>query len=191
MNTGKLIIFSAPSGAGKTTIVKHILNKYNNIEFSISATSREKREGEKHGKDYYYLSPSEFKQKIKTNDFLEWEEVYKDHYYGTLISEIERIRKNGNHVIFDVDVRGGLNIKKHYKKEALLIFVMPPNLQELERRLRLRKTETEHSIKERIAKANVEISFKDLFDIVIVNDDLNKTLNNSAKAVLDFIQDTP
>ena len=146
---GKLLIVSAPSGAGKTTIVKELLKVIPNLKFSVSATSRSKRNNETEGKDYYYLSVSEFKNKIKNDEFLEWEEVYKNQFYGTLKSEVERIWHDGNHVVFDVDVQGGLNIKKKHKKKSLSIFIMPPSLEILEYRLKSRQTESKKTLKAR------------------------------------------
>jgi len=181
----KLIIFSAPSGAGKTTIVKELLNSELNLEFSISASSRPKRPNEIDGKDYYFLSVDEFKNKIANNDFLEWEEVYKDNYYGTLKSEVERIWATGNNVIFDVDVIGGLNIKKYYKKKALSVFVMPPSLKHLEERLKKRSTESEESLKKRLDKAKHELTYSKQFDRIIVNDDL-ETAINAAKNIIKY-----
>jgi guanylate kinase len=188
MNKGKLIIFSAPSGAGKTTIVRHLLKAGLSLEFSISAASRQKRPGEVDKKDYYFLSVDEFKNKINEDAFLEWEEVYKDHFYGTLKSEVERIRNKGNHVIFDVDVVGGLNIKKYFGIEALAIFVMPPHIDELENRLRGRSTEKEESIQKRLDKAEHELSFASKFDYQLVNDDLDTAKDEAVKTVLGFIE---
>jgi len=184
---GKLIIFSAPSGAGKTTIVKRLLEKNLKLEFSVSATSREARKNEIHGKDYYFLSQQEFQQKIDNNAFLEWEEVYLGTSYGTLKSEVERIRKLGKNVIFDVDVVGGLNIKKFYGDEALAIFVQPPSVEELEKRLRFRSTETEEKIKVRLAKAKHELSYAEQFDVIIVNDELEKAVQEAEKIVENFL----
>lgn len=184
---GKLIIFSAPSGAGKTTIVKYLLQQNLNLEFSISATSRKARYTEMHSKDYYFLSEKEFQKKIENNEFLEWEEVYKGISYGTLKSEVERIRNLGKNVIFDVDVVGGLNIKKYYGEEALAIFVQPPSVEELRNRLKSRSTETEEKIQMRIAKAEHELSFANQFDVVIVNDQLQKAFEEAEKIVGDFI----
>ncbi|HKI89354.1 MAG TPA: guanylate kinase [Draconibacterium sp.] len=184
---GKLIIFSAPSGAGKTTIVKRLLQKNFNLEFSVSATSREARKNETYGKDYYFLTPEEFTQKVKNNEFLEWEEVYTGTSYGTLKSEVERIRDLGKNVIFDVDVVGGLNIKKFYGEEALAIFVQPPSLEELEKRLRFRSTETEEKIKVRLAKAKHELSFANKFDVIIVNDNLEKAVKEAEKTIQNFL----
>ncbi len=185
---GKLIIFSAPSGAGKTTIVKHLLTKDLNLEFSISATSREKRDTETHGKDYYFLSEIEFREKVKNDEFLEWEEVYKGTSYGTLKNEVERIRNQGKNVIFDVDVVGGLNIKNYYRDDALAIFVMPPSVEELKNRLRNRSTETEEKIKTRIAKAEYEIGFAKQFDVILVNDNLEKAFTEAEKTVVEFLE---
>ena len=185
---GKLIIFSAPSGAGKTTIVKHLLQKGFDLEFSISATSREPRPKEMNGKDYYFLSTEEFVQKVQNDEFLEWEEVYKGTRYGTLKSEVERIRNNGKNVIFDVDVVGGLNIKKYYGDEALAIFVQPPSVEELRKRLTSRSTETEEKIAMRVAKAEHELSFADLFDVVIINDNLETAFAEAENLVSDFLK---
>lgn len=185
---GKLIIFSAPSGAGKTTIVKHLLQQNFDLEFSISATSRKARHTEINAKDYYFLSDEEFQQKIATEDFLEWEEVYKGTSYGTLKSEVERIRDLGKNVIFDVDVVGGLNIKKYYGDEALAIFVQPPSVEELRNRLTGRSTETEDKIQMRIAKAEHELSFAKDFDVVIVNDKLEKAFEDSENILSEFLK---
>ncbi|WP_346858721.1 guanylate kinase [uncultured Draconibacterium sp.] len=184
---GKLIIFSAPSGAGKTTIVKHLLAKGFNLEFSISATSREARHTETHGKDYYFLSGEEFLAKVANDEFLEWEEVYKGTSYGTLKSEVERIREKGNNVIFDVDVVGGLNIKKYYGDEALAVFVQPPSVEELRKRLAGRSTETEEKIQMRIAKAEHELSFTADFDVVLINDNLEVAFAEAEKIIATFL----
>jgi len=185
---GKMIIISAPSGAGKTTIVKHLLQQELNLEFSVSATSRSARPNEIHGKDYYFLTPDEFQQKIKNNEFLEWEEVYNGFFYGTLKSEVERIRNTGRNVIFDVDVIGGLNIKKYYGNEALAVFIMPPSVEELMKRLKIRSTETDDKIKSRIAKAEYELSFAKYFDEILVNDNMEKTLLEAEKLVIGFFE---
>lgn len=185
---GKLFIFSAPSGSGKTTIVRSLLEKNIGLEFSISATSRPKRENEIHEKDYYFLSVDDFKNKISNKEFLEWEEVYENRFYGTLKSELERIWSKGKHVIFDVDVVGGLNIKKSYPDKALAIFVMPPSIEELEKRLRNRSTDSTDDIKTRIEKAEYELSFANKFDLVIVNDDLEKAIEEAENAVCNFIK---
>ena len=185
---GKLIVFSAPSGSGKTTIVKHLLGvKDLNLEFSISATSREKRGNEVDGKDYYYLSLKEFKNNIKNDAFLEWEEVYRDNFYGTLKTEVERIWALGKNVIFDIDVSGGLRIKRKFPEQTLAIFVKPPSIDELKIRLKNRKTETEEKISMRVAKASAELATAPLFDVIVVNDDLNKALAKAEKLVSDFV----
>ena len=184
---GKLIIFSAPSGAGKTTIVRHLLEKDLNLEFSISATSRGKRHTETNGEDYYFLSEEEFRMKIANNEFLEWEEVYNGTFYGTLKSEVERIWQNGNNVLFDVDVVGGCNIKKFYGDQALAVFVQPPSVEELRNRLVLRSTDALEVIEKRVAKAEYELTFAPQFDCVIVNDQLNKALEEAEKCIREFI----
>ncbi len=184
---GKLIIFSAPSGAGKTTIVKHLLQQNFNLEFSISATSRTPRNTETQGKDYYFISQEDFDKKVETNEFLEWEEVYKGTCYGTLKAEVERIRDLGKNVIFDVDVVGGLNIKKFYGTEALAVFVQPPSVEELRIRLKKRSTETEEKIQMRIAKAEQELSFASHFDVIITNDKLDKAFSDAENIVSAFL----
>ncbi len=185
---GKLIIFSAPSGAGKTTIVKNIIESGFPVEFSISACSREKRQGETDGKDYYFLSTDEFRERIAGGDFLEWEEVYPGSYYGTLKSEIERIWNHGKHVIFDVDVVGGLNIKYAYPEKALTVFVQPPTIDELKNRLVNRCTESEENIRKRIEKAAYELSFASKFDVIIINDNLSDAVEEAKKLVGDFLK---
>ena len=184
---GKLFIFSAPSGSGKTTIVKNLLEKNLGLEFSISATSRPKRDNETDKKDYYFLTAEDFKEKIQRDEFVEWEEVYENRFYGTLKTELERIWNQGKHVIFDVDVIGGLNIKKKYPKKALSIFVMPPSVEELAKRLNLRSTDSSEDIEVRLNKAKEELSFAKKFDIVIINDELEKAIGESEKAVKGFI----
>ena len=170
---GKLIIFSAPSGSGKTTIVKQLLANNPNLGFSISACTRDKRgRSEQDGQDYYFLTPDEFRTKIDEDAFVEWEEVYPGAYYGTLKSEIERIWASGKHVIFDVDVKGGLALKNYYKERALAVFVKVPSLEILEDRLRSRGTETEESLSKRIFKMKFEWAFQDKFDVILVNDQL-------------------
>jgi len=187
-NKGKLLVFSAPSGSGKTTIVKHLLGlDYLNLEFSVSATSREKRGKEVEGKDYYYLSLKEFKSNIKKGAFLEWEEVYRDCFYGTLKSEVERIWANDKHVIFDIDVVGGLRIKKKFPEETLAVFVKPPSVDELKIRLKKRKTESEDKINMRIAKASVELATAPQFDMIIKNHDLDIALKEAENLVAEFV----
>ena len=188
MKHGKLIVFSAPSGSGKTTIVKHLLDVEKlNLAFSISATSREKRGEEVDGKDYYFLSLKDFKSKIKNDEFLEWEEVYRDNFYGTLKSEVERIWKAGKHVIFDIDVSGGLRIKRKFPEQTLAIFVKPPSIDELKIRLKKRKTESEDKINMRVAKASAELATAPLFDSIIENNDLNVALNEAEELVFNFL----
>jgi guanylate kinase len=184
---GKLVIFSAPSGSGKTTIVNHLLDKFSNLEFSISATSREPRKGEKNGREYYFISPEEFRAKIKNNEFIEWEEVYKDHYYGTLVSELERIWNSNKHVIFDVDVIGGINLKKLYPKRALSIFVNVPSIEILANRLRKRSTESEEKIQKRLAKAREEMSYSTQFDFAIMNEELESAVKECEQLVRSFL----
>lgn len=187
MSTGKLIIFSAPSGAGKTTIVRHLLQQDLNLEFSISATSRAKRHTETDGKDYYFLSEEEFRTKIANDEFLEWEEVYQGIFYGTLKSEVERICQNGKNVIFDVDVVGGCNIKAYYGNRALAVFVHPPSVEELRRRLVSRSTDSLEVIEKRVAKAEYELTFAPEFDCIIVNDDLKIAFEDAEKCIRAFI----
>jgi guanylate kinase len=184
---GKLIIFSAPSGSGKTTIVKHLLRQNLNLNFSVSATSRKPRSGECEGKDYYFLSENKFREKIENNEFLEWEEVYGGIFYGTLKNEVERIRNSGKNVIFDVDVVGGLNIKKIYGNEALAVFIMPPSVEDLKKRLQNRSTEPKEKINMRIDKAKKEIEFAGRFDVVIVNDQLEDALKDAEKIISGFL----
>lgn len=185
---GKLFIFSAPSGSGKTTIVRNLLENYPNLEFSISATSRPKRKNEVEGKDYYFLSSESFKEKIAKDHFVEWEEVYENRYYGTLKSELERIWSEGKHVVFDVDVMGGLNIKKQYMDRALAIFVMPPSIEELEKRLVTRSTDSSEDINTRIEKAQEELSYADQFDVIVINDKLEEAIEKSGKLIEQFIE---
>ena len=184
---GKLIIFSAPSGSGKTTIVHHLLKTNLNLQFSISACSRKKRVNEVHGQDYFFISPSDFKKNISNNEFLEWEEVYPDHFYGTLKSEVEKLRELGHNVLFDIDVMGGLNIKKQFGDEALAVFVMPPSVKELENRLRNRNTDSEEKIIKRVEKATYEMGFAHQFDIVLLNDHLEKSLLEAEIIVGNFL----
>ena len=189
MNNGKLIVFSAPSGSGKTTIVKYLLEqKELHLDFSISATSREKRGDEIDGKDYYFLSADEFQKKIAADEFVEHEEVYKDNFYGTLKTELERIWALGKHVIFDIDVIGGLNIKKQFPKKTLAVFVSPPSVEELERRLRFRQTETDEKIQMRLAKAEREIAESNKFDVILKNYDLEIAKNDAYTLVHDYLK---
>jgi len=188
---GRVIIFSSPSGAGKTTIVHHLLKKFPFFEFSVSATSRPKRQDEIDGKDYYFLSVNEFKKKIAESAFVEWEEVYKNTYYGTLKSEVQRIMNRGHHVVFDVDVKGALNIKKLYGTQALAVFVMPPSIEELGKRLRHRSTDTEESIRERITKAGREMQYAPEFDTVLINDNLDEALKKAEDITIGFISSQP
>lgn len=185
---GKLIIFSAPSGSGKTTIVHHLLENYPNLDFSISATSRPPRANEQAGKDYYFLSPEEFRKNADNNRFAEWEEVYQGVYYGTLKSEIQRIWDKSNHVVFDVDVKGGLKLKKAYGDQALSIFVKCPSFEVLEGRLRSRATDSEESIQKRLEKVRYEMTFENLFDVVLLNNDLEQALRDARKIVDDFLK---
>jgi guanylate kinase len=185
--TGKLIIISAPSGAGKTTVVKQLLECGLNLEFSISATSRAPRANEKDGKDYYFLSVEEFRRRIAYDEFIEWEEVYKDHLYGTLKDEIDRIINKGNHVVFDVDAKGGINLKKIFGEKAISIFIMPPSIEELEKRLVNRGTDTPEKIRMRIEKAGLEISEARKFDHIIINNDLATACREAFNLVKSFI----
>lgn len=186
---GKLIIFSAPSGAGKTTIVQHLLSKMPELEFSVSACSRPMRKDETNGVDYYFISVDEFKNKINNNEFVEWEEVYTDNFYGTLKTEIERIWKKGKHIIFDMDVVGGLNLKKQFGKQALAIFVMPPSIEHLEARLKKRETETPESIARRIGKAAKELKTADEFDKIVLNDNLEHAFEQAEQLVGEFLHE--
>ena len=188
MKTGKLIVFSAPSGSGKTTIVRHLLTKEAlKLDFSISATSRSPRGKEVDGEDYYFLSTADFNTKVAENAFVEWEEVYTDNCYGTLRSELERIWALGKHVIFDIDVIGGLNIKKQFPEQTLAIFVKPPSIGEMERRLRARQTDSEEKILERVAKAEKEISYAQKFDSILINDSLDTAKSEAYTMVSDFV----
>ncbi len=185
--SGKLIIFSAPSGAGKTTIVHHLLSKFPDLEFSISATTRQPRGDEAHGKDYYFISQTEFLHRIAQKEIVEFEEVYSGTFYGTLRGEIERIWKNGKHVIFDIDVVGGLHLKRKYDGKALAIFVQPPSLEVLIGRLSGRGTDTEEKLQERYAKAEKELDFAPQFDVILKNHDLETACKEAEKLVSDFI----
>jgi guanylate kinase len=188
---GKALIFSAPSGSGKTTIVKHLLKTNPNLGFSISASTRDKRgRTEENGKDYYFLTPEEFKSKIDNDEFIEWEEVYAGNFYGTLKSEIERIWKSGKDVIFDVDVKGGLNLKRYFGDKALSVFVKVPSLEVLEARLSDRGTESPESLSRRLFKAKFEMSFQNKFDTVLVNEELEKSLHE-AQSLYDNFKNKP
>ncbi len=186
-NNGKCIIFSAPSGAGKTTIVHALLKKELGLAFSVSACSRDPRPNETHGKDYYFLGTDGFKSKIEAGEFIEWEEVYTNNFYGTLKSEIERIWSEGKVVLFDVDVIGGLSLKRLFKENAFAVFVQPPSYEELESRLRKRKTETEEKIAQRMAKARKELSFAKEFDVILINDKLDQAILDAESLVRQFI----
>lgn len=184
---GKLIIFSAPSGSGKTTLVHYIMSQLPEVAFSVSATSRLPRGKEQDGVDYFFINVEDFRQKISQQEFVEWEEVYPDQFYGTLKSEVEKLRNEGKTVIFDVDVKGGLNIKKMYGQDALAVFVRPPSITVLEERLRNRSTESEESIRKRLDRAVYELSFEDKFDVVVINGDLDKSKSDSLDYVSRFI----
>ena len=184
---GKLIIFSAPSGSGKSTIINYLLKQNLNLAFSISATSRPPRGEEKHGVEYFFLSPDEFRQRISNNEFLEYEEVYKDRYYGTLKAQVEKQLEAGQHVVFDVDVVGGCNIKKFYGDRALSLFIQPPCVEELRRRLIGRGTDASEVIEHRVAKAEYELSFASKFDKVIINDDLEAAKAEALKVIKEFL----
>jgi guanylate kinase len=185
---GKLVIFSAPSGSGKTTIVRELLKRFPRFEFSISATSRAPRGVEQHGVDYYFLSNDEFRAHVERNEFVEWEEVYQGTCYGTLRSEMERIWSNGNIIIFDVDVLGGINLKRIFGDDACSIFIMPPSVEELERRLRGRGTDSEEVILKRIGKAEFELSKAPEFDYTVVNDDLQEAIEQTASIIENFLK---
>jgi guanylate kinase len=188
MDGGKLIVFSAPSGSGKTTIVRYLLDQPDlNLAFSVSATSRPRRPREKHGEHYYFMTISEFKKHIRNEDFLEWEEVYRDNFYGTLKSEVERLWAEGKNVIFDIDVVGGLRIKKKYPDQTLAVFVKPPSVDELKIRLKKRSTESDEKINMRIAKASVELATAPQFDRIIKNYDLDTALKEAHQLVADFL----
>lgn len=189
MKKGKLVIFSAPSGSGKTTIVKELMKQVPNLAFSVSACSRSPREGEIDGKDYYFLSVDDFRKKIEQHAFVEWEEVYKDRLYGTLSAEVERLRNQGIHVLFDVDVMGGMNIKAIYGMHALSIFIQPPSVQELRTRLELRGTDTTEDIDIRVEKAEFELTYSDHFDLVVINDELDKAVKEVVGLVTEFLSE--
>ena len=186
---GKMIIFSAPSGSGKTTLVRHLLKTFpDKIDFSISATSRPRRGVEENGKDYYYLTREEFLQRVEKGDFLEWEEVYAGTHYGTLRSEVERVWASGKAVIFDIDVEGGLNLKSQFGENALSVFVMPPSIQILEQRLKSRSTDSKESIQRRIAKAEKELETASLFDVSILNENLDAACLRAEEVIKEFLE---
>ena len=187
MATGKLIIFSAPSGSGKSTIINYLMTQNLNLAFSISATSRPPRGTEQHGVEYYFLSAEEFKQRIANDEFLEYEEVYADRFYGTLKAPIEKQLAEGFNVVFDVDVVGGCNIKKYYGDRALSVFIQPPSIEELRKRLIGRATDAPEVIESRIAKAEFELGFAEKFDVVVINDDLEKAQADALKTIQNFL----
>ena len=187
LKKGKLIVFSAPSGAGKTTLVKYLMGKIPALSFSVSAASRNARKGEVNGKDYHFLTVDEFRKNINQDAFVEWEEVYKDHFYGTLSSEVERIRNQGQHVVFDVDVKGGVNIKKIFGEDVLAVFIEPPSIDALKLRLENRATDSKKDIQTRIEKAKEELDFAPFFDVIIVNDDLDIAKKEVFEKVSEFI----
>lgn len=186
---GKLLIFSAPSGSGKSTIVQHLMKMELGLAFSISATSRKPRKGEVDGREYHFLSPDQFRKKIKNNDFVEWEEVYPDQYYGTLQSEVDRIWNTGQHALFDIDVVGGMNLKNTFKNIALSVFVKPPSMDILEQRLRARGTDDETSLQKRLGKAGYEMEYASHFDHILVNDSLEQALAEAESLVRDFLSE--
>ena len=184
---GKLVIISAPSGAGKTTIVSHLLGKRLNLEFSVSATTRKPRGQETEGKDYYFITPADFKKRILNKEFVEWEEVYKDHFYGTLKCEIDRIWSKGQNVLFDVDAKGGISLKNIFENKAIAVFIMPPSVRELEKRLQKRGTDDPARIKVRVEKAIEEMKSANQFDNIIINDQLERALNETVAIVSSFL----
>lgn len=188
MKRGKLIIFSAPSGSGKSTIINYLLECNLDLAFSISATSRAPRGNEQNGVEYYFLTPDEFRAKIANNEFIEFEEVYKDNFYGTLKNEVERIREMGQNVVFDVDVVGGVNIKNIFGKEALSMFIMPPSVEELRKRLIGRNTDSAETIEKRLAKAEYEIGFADKFDKIVINNNLETAKAEALTIIKEFVE---
>ncbi len=185
-NRGKVLIFSAPSGAGKSTVVRHLMSKYNFLGFSVSATSRAPRGDEKHGKEYFFYSAGEFRKMIEKDLLVEYEEVYAGFYYGTLKSEVQRIFDEGKIAVFDIDVKGGITLKKLYGKSALSVFIMPPSIEALRERLVSRGTETEESVKRRVAKAREEMSYSASFDKIVINDNLERCLEEAESIVEQF-----
>ncbi|MCQ2189096.1 MAG: guanylate kinase [Paludibacteraceae bacterium] len=188
MKKDKIIIFSAPSGSGKSTLINYMMSKMDVFEFSISATSRAPRGTEQNGVEYYFLTPEEFKQKIANDEFLEYEEVYTDKFYGTLKSEVERIVNAGKVALFDVDVKGGVNIKKFYGDRALSVFIQPPSIEALRERLIGRATDAPEVIEKRIERASFELTFADKFDKIVVNDDLEKAKEDIEKVILEYLE---
>ncbi len=187
MSQGKCLIFSAPSGSGKTTLVNHLMEIRSDLRFSVSATTRQPRDYEVSGKHYYFIEPQEFRERIQRDEFVEWEEVYSDIFYGTLKEEVERIRNEGFTVIFDVDVVGGANLKEIFKTEALAVFVKVGSIEELEKRLRKRGSETDDSLKQRLSKAKEELGFEKKFDVTIINDDLQKAYDKVTEVVSEYL----
>ncbi len=186
--SGKMFVFTAPSGAGKTTIVRHLLKTFDFLDFSVSATTREKRKNEQHGRDYYFYSKEEFDELKRKRKFVEWEEVYDEQYYGTLKSEIERLWNLKKHIVFDIDVRGAKDIKRKYGKQCLAVFVKPPNFEVHVARLKNRNTESEASLKKRISRIKREMRYENKFDEVLINDDLETALKGAERLILDFIK---
>ncbi|MFT6333319.1 MAG: guanylate kinase [Halioglobus sp.] len=188
---GKMFIFTAPSGAGKTTIVRHLLKTYGFLDFSVSATTRDMRDYEVDGKDYYFLTPQEFRTRVANEEFIEWEEVYEDQYYGTLKSEVDRVWESGKHIVFDIEVKGATNIKNLYGDKCQAIFIKPPSLEILIERLTNRKTESEASLKKRIARVKREMAYQDSFDAILVNDLLQVALKEAEFMVETFVYGKP
>jgi guanylate kinase len=188
---GKMFIFTAPSGAGKTTIVRHLLKTYDFLDFSVSATTRSMRDYEIDGKDYYFLTPEEFRLRVDNDEFIEWEEVYEDQYYGTLKSEVERVWESGKHIVFDIEVKGATNIKNQYGNKCQAIFIKPPSLEILVERLTNRKTESDASLKKRIARVKREMTYQDTFDAILVNDLLQVALKEAEFMVETFVYGKP
>lgn len=188
---GKMFIFTAPSGAGKTTVVRHLLKTYDFLDFSVSATTRDMRDYEVDGKDYYFLTPKEFRTRVDNDEFIEWEEVYEDQYYGTLKSEVDRVWKTGKHIVFDIEVKGATNIKNLYGDKCQAIFIKPPSLEILIKRLTDRKTESDASLKKRIARVKREMTYQDTFDAVLVNDLLQVALKEAEFMVETFVYGKP
>lgn len=187
MNNRKMLVFTAPSGAGKTTIVRHLLDKFDFLDFSVSATTRDRRPHEEEGKDYYFFSIQEFTTLIEEKAFVEWEEVYFDQFYGTLKSEVERIWEKGKTIVFDIDVKGASNIKEMYGNDCMAVFICPPSIEVLMQRLAVRNTEDEESLRKRITKVKREMVYKNSFDTILVNDDLETALNEAEKIVHSFL----